>query len=60
MCGFSVSVFARVGVLTYYLNQVGQHHSILEVTPEVGDRPESWPPSQLSIHPGNIGCQLLL
>lgn len=47
-------------VFTNYLYQLHEHHPILEVMSEVCDRFQAWFPLQLRVHPGNIGCQLLL
>lgn len=47
-------------VFTNYLYQLHEHHPILEIMSEVCDRFQAWFPPQLRVHPGDIGCQLLL
>lgn len=45
---------------TNYLYELNEHNSVLQVMPQVCDGLQAWFLLQLSVHPGNIGCQLLL
>lgn len=47
-------------VITNYLNELSEHHPILQIMSEVCDGLQAGFPLQLTVHPGNIGCQLLL
>lgn len=47
-------------VFTNYLYELCQHHPILQIMSEVGDKRQPWFPLKLRVHPGNVCCQLLL
>lgn len=58
-CMWAINV-CELNLFTYYLYQLHQHNPILQILPEVCDRLQAGFPPQLSVHPGDVRCQLLL
>lgn len=53
-------LWLHVWLFTNNLYELQKDHAVLQVAPEVCDGLQTWSSPQLGVHPGHIGCQLLL